>query len=143
MNFFVWRKLFHEQSQVLTTLKKQALRKIVGKGENTGNQIFPPNILYTFSYNIFHSRRWICRLQILRRPFPKRHILDSSKVKEFADHSPKFDENDRKFSKRVENTVGKVRNCSLRAISPFPTVFSKDSPSRHVKTRNICVGNAG
>ena len=30
------------------------------------------------------------------------------------------------FSKRVENTVGKGKNCSLRAISPFPTVFSKD-----------------
>ena len=40
-------------------------------------------------------------------PFPKRQILDSSKLKEFADDNFKFDENDRKFSKRVENTVGK------------------------------------
>ena len=32
-------------------------------------------------------------------------ILDSSK--EFADDNFKFDENGRKFSKRVENTVGK------------------------------------
>ena len=47
----------------------------------------------------------------------------------------KSDENDRKFSKRVENTVGKRRNCSLRAISPFPTVFSRDLYCRHVKTR--------
>ena len=30
---------------------------------------------------------------------------------------------------------GKRRNCSLRAISPLPTVFSKDSYCRHVKTR--------
>ena len=30
---------------------------------------------------------------------------------------------------------GKRRNCSLRAISPFPTVFSKDWYSKHVKTR--------
>ena len=30
---------------------------------------------------------------------------------------------------------GKWRNCSLRAISPFPTVFSKDLCCRHVKTR--------
>ena len=30
---------------------------------------------------------------------------------------------------------GKRRNCSLRAISPFPTVFSKDLYCRHVKTR--------
>ena len=30
---------------------------------------------------------------------------------------------------------GKRRNCSFRAISPFPTVFSKDLNLRHVKTR--------
>ena len=32
---------------------------------------------------------------------------------------------------------GKKRNCSLQAISPFPTVFSKDLYCRHVKTRLI------
>ena len=30
---------------------------------------------------------------------------------------------------------GKRRNCSLQAISPFPTVFSKDSFLRHAKSR--------
>ena len=30
---------------------------------------------------------------------------------------------------------GKRRNCSLRAISPFPTVVSKGLYCRHVKTR--------
>ena len=34
---------------------------------------------------------------------------------------------------------GKRRNCSLQAISPFPTVFSKDLYCRHVKTR-ACLG---
>ena len=34
---------------------------------------------------------------------------------------------------------GKRINCSLRAIYPFPTVFSKDLYSRHVKTR-ACLG---
>ena len=34
---------------------------------------------------------------------------------------------------------GKRRNCSLRAISPFPTVFSKELYCRHVKTR-ACLG---
>ena len=34
---------------------------------------------------------------------------------------------------------GKRRNCSLRAISPFPTVFSKYLSCRHVKTR-ACLG---
>ena len=55
-----------------------------------------------------------------------------------------IDENDIKFSKRVENTVGKGeiahkswkrRNCLLRAISPFSTVFSKDYYCRHIKTK--------
>ena len=41
-------------------------------------------------------------------PFPpKWHILYSSKLKELADDNFKFNENGRKFSKRVENTVGK------------------------------------
>ena len=57
------------------------------------------------------------------KPFPKRQILDSSKLREFADNYFKFDENGRKFSKQVENTAGgKRRNC----LFPFPTVFSKD-----------------
>ena len=32
---------------------------------------------------------------------------------------------------------GKRRNCSLRAISPFPTVFSKDLYWRHVKNQGL------
>ena len=44
-----------------------------------------------------------------------------------------------KFSRRVENNCRKRRNCSLRAISLFPTVFSKDLYCRHVKTR-ACLG---
>ena len=71
-------------------------------------------------------------------PFPKRQILDSSKFKEFADDNFKFDEGSRMLFKQVENT-GERRNCSLQAISPFPTVFSKDLYFRHVKTR-ACLG---
>ena len=40
-------------------------------------------------------------------PFPKQQILNSSKLKEFADDNFKFDENGRKLSKWIENTVGK------------------------------------
>ena len=43
------------------------------------------------------------------------------------------------FSKKSRKHCGKRRNCSLRAISPFPTVFSKDLYRRHVKTRD-CLG---
>ena len=40
-------------------------------------------------------------------PLPDDKILDSSKLKEFADDDFKFDKNARKLSKWVENTVGK------------------------------------
>ena len=40
-------------------------------------------------------------------PLPDDKILDWSKLKQFADDNSKFDENSRKFSKLVENTVGK------------------------------------
>ena len=68
-------------------------------------------------------------------PSPNGNISDCSKLKEFADDNFKLGENGRKFLKRIENTVEKRRNCSLRAISPFPTVFSKDLFCGHVKNR--------
>ena len=43
----------------------------------------------------------------LFQPFCKRQILYSSKLKEVADDNFEFDENERKFSKQVENTLGK------------------------------------
>ena len=39
-----------------------------------------------------------------------------------------------KVLQKTRNHCRKRRNCSLRAISPFPTVFSKDLYCRHVKT---------
>ena len=53
-------------------------------------------------------------------------------MKEFADDNFRFDDNGGKLYKTVEN-CGKRRDCSLRAISPFPTVFSKDLYCGHVK----------
>ena len=67
-------------------------------------------------------------------------ILDSSKLKEFADGDFKFDKHGRKFSKKGTKHCGKRRNGSLRAISPYPTVFSEDLYyRRHIKTR-ACLG---
>ena len=40
-------------------------------------------------------------------PFPKRQSVDSNKLKNFEDDNFKFDENGRKFSYRIESTVGK------------------------------------
>ena len=42
---------------------------------------------------------------IYLKPFPKGNILDSFKLKEFADDNFNFDEKIRKFFERVENTV--------------------------------------
>ena len=56
-------------------------------------------------------------------PIPKRQILDSSKLKEFADDNFKFDENGRKLSKRVENTVGKGKIAPYEQFLLFPQCF--------------------
>ena len=69
-------------------------------------------------------------------PITRRQILDYSKLKGFADNNFKFDENGRKLSKRIENTVGKGE------IAPLPTVFSKGLFPRGVK-RCHCVGMGG
>ena len=45
----------------------------------------------------------------------------------------------KKKKKNTHTHCGKRRNCSLRAISAFPSVFSKDLYYRHVKTR-ACLG---
>ena len=56
---------------------------------------------------VFVTKKMVHFIWFFFLPFPKRHILDSSKLKEFADSNFKFVENGRKLSKRVENTVGK------------------------------------
>ena len=66
-------------------------------------------------------------------------ILGSSKLKEIADDNFKFDGNGRKVLQTGRKHRGKVRNCSSRAISPFPAVLSKDVNFRHIKTW-ACLG---
>ena len=55
----------------------------------------------------------------------RRQILDSSKLKEFADDNFKFDENGRKLSKWVENTVGKGEIACYEQFLLFPQCFQK------------------
>ena len=62
-------------------------------------------------------------------PFPKRQILDSSELKEFAYDNIKFDENGRKFSKRVENTVRKGEIPRYEQFLLFPQCFQKTCPA--------------
>ena len=62
---------------------------------------------------------------IYTKPFPKRQILDSSKLKEFADKNFKLDENGRKFFKQLENTVGKGEIARYEQFLHFPQCFQK------------------
>ena len=62
---------------------------------------------------------------VMRELFPKRKILDSSKFKEFADDNLKFDENGRKFSNRVENTVVKGEIARHEQFLLFTPCFQK------------------
>ena len=56
----------------------------------------------------------------------RQQILDSSKLKGFADDNFKFDENGRKLSKWVENTVGKgeIPRCYEQFLL-LPPCFQK------------------
>ena len=58
-------------------------------------------------------------------PLPDDKFLDSSKLKEFADDNFKFNENGRKLSKPVENTVGKGEIARYEQFLLFPQCFQK------------------
>ena len=64
-------------------------------------------------------------ITILSLPFPKRRILDPSKRKEFADDNFKLDKIVRKFSKWLENTVGKEEIARHEQFLLFPLCFQK------------------
>ena len=57
--------------------------------------------------------------------FPKRQILDSFKLKDFADDNSRFDENGRKLSGRVKNTTGKGEIARYEQFLLFPKCFQK------------------
>ena len=52
-------------------------------------------------------------------PFSIRQIQNSSKLTEFSDNNSKFNENDRKFSKWIENTVGEKEKFLVTIIFSF------------------------
>ena len=60
-------------------------------------------------------------------PITRQQILDSSKLKEFADNNFKFDEIGIKLSKLVENTVGKGEIARYEQFLLFPQCFQKAS----------------
>ena len=58
-------------------------------------------------------------------PLPDDKILDRSKLKQSADDNFKFDENSRKFFKRVENTVVKEKLLIRSNFSFSHSVFQR------------------
>ena len=90
---------------------------MVGDGENFGFQHFSLNILCCpfsqvtksakVSIQEFLHKSFTPYKPLATSPFPKQQILDSSKLKEFADYNSKLHENGIKFFRWVENSVVK------------------------------------
>ena len=59
------------------------------------------------------------------KPITRQQILDSSKLKEFAEDNFKFDESGRKLSKLVENTVETGEIARYEQFLLFPQCFQK------------------
>ena len=62
---------------------------------------------------------------LMVNPCPNENILDSSKLKQYADNNSNFDENGIEFSKWVENTVGKGEIARYEQFLLFPMCFRK------------------
>ena len=79
-------------------------------------------------------------INISSYPFPKRQILDLSKLKEFADDNFKFEENGVKFSKWLDNTVGKGEIARYEQFLLFSLCFQKtctaDTSLKHNDVQN-------
>ena len=71
------------------------------------------------------STIYVSRSILMIKPITRRQILDSSKLREFAEDNFKFDENGRKLSKQVENTVGKGEIVHYEQFLLFPQCFQK------------------
>ena len=58
-------------------------------------------------------------------PLPDNQLLDWSKLKQSADDNFEFDVNSRKFSKLVENTMGRGEIARYEQFLLFPQCFQK------------------
>ena len=96
----------------------------MGKEENAGYQhflLFSQCFQSALYFRVMKSSDYVVK----SLPSIRRQILDSSKVKGLADDNFKFDENGRKFSKRVENNVGKGEIARYEQFLLFPQCFRK------------------
>ena len=99
--------------------KKTFGKKAMGNRENASYKHF----LHISQCFLLHQRYKLSLVTPL--PFPKRQIVDSSKLKEFADDNFKLYEKDRKFSKWVENTVGKGEIARYEQFFLLPQCFQR------------------
>ena len=94
---------------------------------NNGRVPFVCRLRFIILYTETTIFRHLCGcILVVDKPFSKRQILDSSRPKEFADDNFNSDENGRKFSKRVENTVGKGEIARYEQFLLFPQCFQKN-----------------
>ena len=87
---------------------------------------------FSFSHGVFlrlvletHENQGLFGKGLRDNPYPKRQILDSSKLKEFAHENFEFDQNIRKVSKTVGNTIGKGEIARYEQVFLFPQCFLK------------------
>ena len=85
-------------------------------------QYFDSLLLRAFADNISEVGQMV---QFFVNPFPNEKNSDSSKLKAFADDNFELDENGRKLSKRVGNTVGKGEIARHEQFLLFPQCFQK------------------
>ena len=107
--------------------------------------------IFSLSHNVFYPYRnkfqffshayFVIRqcFQFGKRvnPLPEDKILDRFTLKQSADDNFKFHENSRKFSKQVENTVGKGEIASYKQFLLFPRVFKRLVSLGHQKV-SLC-----
>ena len=67
------------------------------------------------------------QFNVMNTKFPKRQILDSSKLKVFVEANFELEGNGGKFSKRVENTVGNGEIARYEQFLLFQQCFQKTS----------------
>ena len=99
--FFLFFIPFTKHLNFAQTWERVHLKKIVEK-----IMLVTFFFLFFFFPTNFCSRSWTSSNT---QSFPKQHILVSTKHNAFADDNCKFDENGRKLSSKVENTVGKEK----------------------------------
>ena len=89
--------------------------------------MFTTNLLIKSVYRIFPCLSFIyLHTAIHPSVYPfSNDKLQTSKQKEFAANNFKFDENGRKFSKWVENIVGKGKIARFEQFLLFPLCFQK------------------